>query len=286
MTASGTIFDLRELTVHDGPGIRSTVFFKGCPLRCAWCHNPEGIAFENELMIRARGCRDCRLCKEPCGHADCEGLGRCVHACPLGLVSCSGELITAERLAHRMLGVADMLDADGGGYTVSGGEPLAQPEFLFELIGRLKPHHVAIETSGFTGSGDFRRAMELADLVIIDIKHMDSVEHRRGTGLGNEEILRNLDLLVESDLDFWVRVPMIPGYNDHPENLDATARRLAPAAGRVRVELLGYNQLAGAKYPMLGRVYEPFFDEATQPDKARPVEILSPFVDRGIEARM
>ncbi|MGA2547153.1 MAG: glycyl-radical enzyme activating protein [Rectinemataceae bacterium] len=279
MAVSGTIFDLRELTVHDGPGIRSTVFFKGCPLHCAWCHNPEGISFEPELMVRKKGCRECGLCRRACGHPDCERLGRCVHCCPLGLVSASGERITAESLAERMLGVADMLDPEGGGYTISGGEPLAQPEFLFELIERLKPHHVAIETSGSAASGDFRRAMELADLMILDVKHMDGAEHRRGTGQGNETILRNLDGLVASGRHFWVRIPMIPGYNDSPANLAATAERLTPAAGRVRVELLGYNPLAGAKYPMLGRPYAPFFDESS-PIRAD----LSPFHDRGIEA--
>jgi pyruvate formate lyase activating enzyme len=195
------------------------------------------------------------------------------------LVSGSGERITAESLAERMLGVADMLDLDGGGYTISGGEPLAQPAFLFELIERLKPHHVAIETSGFAASDDFRRAMALADLVIIDLKHMDGAAHRRGTGQGNEAILRNIEELVASGSHFWLRIPMIPGYNDMPANLAATAELLAPAAGRVRVELLGYNPLAGAKYPMLGRPYTPFFDESS-PARAD----LSPFRERGIEA--
>jgi pyruvate formate lyase activating enzyme len=281
MSATGRIFDLREMAVHDGPGIRSTVFLKGCPLSCAWCHNPEGISFESELMVRRRGCRECGACRRPCVHPDCAGLGRCVHRCAMGLVSLAGEEVTAEALARRMFRVADMLGQDGGGYTVSGGEPLAQPGFLFELIGRLNPHHVAVETSGFGRREEFRRMVELADLVIVDLKHMDSAEHRRGTGQGNEAILMNVGDLVASGRRFWARVPLIPGFNDSPGNLAATARLLAPAAGRIRVELLGYNRLAGAKYPMLGRVYEPFFDES-----AKAAVDLSPFLELGIDARL
>ncbi len=291
MSASGRIFDLREMTVHDGPGIRCTVFFKGCPLSCAWCHNPEGISFEPELMVRAKGCRNCGRCREPCGHPDCAelgrslgrdrglGEGRCLHHCPQGLVSRAGEDVTAEALAARMLELGDMLE--GGGYTISGGEPLAQGEFLFEFVERLRPSHVAVETSGFAAPEIFREAMRRVDLVILDLKHMDSAAHLAGTGRPNETILRNLDELVASGAEFWVRVPLIPGYNDGAVNLAATARRLEPAAGRVRVELLSYNRLAGAKYGMLGREYRPFFDEAA------PAEAdLSPFRERGIAAEL
>jgi pyruvate formate lyase activating enzyme len=293
MSASGRIFDLREMTVHDGPGIRCTVFFKGCPLSCAWCHNPEGISFEPELMLRTAGCRHCGRCEEPCDHPDCaelgrslgqdrtKGAGRCLHRCPAGLVSRSGEELTAEKLAARMLELADLLDGGEGGYTISGGEPLAQSEFLFELVERLKPSHVAVETSGFAAPEIFREAMRRVDLIILDLKHMDSAAHLAGTGRPNEIILRNLDELVASGAEFWARVPLIPGYNDGAANLAATAERLAPAVGRVRVELLSCNRLAGAKYRMLGREYRPFFDE-TAPAEAD----LSPFRERGIAAEL
>jgi len=276
---TGRIFDLREMTVHDGPGIRCTAFFKGCPLRCAWCHNPEGISFAPEVMARPSGCVHCGRCEEPCDHPDCAGLGRCVHRCPMGLLSRCGEDLDPEALASKMLAVADLLDPSGGGFTFSGGEPLAQPDFLLEVARLLRPRHLAIETSGYAPAEVFDAAASAVDLVILDIKHADAAEHERGTGRSNELILRNLGSLIASGRHFWIRVPLIPGYNDGAGNLEATAALLEGAAGRVRVECLMYNRLAGAKYKMLGKTYEPFFDE----DGGRDPD-LSPFERRGIAA--
>jgi pyruvate formate lyase activating enzyme len=278
---TGRIFDFREMTVHDGPGIRCTVFFKGCPLRCAWCHNPEGISFAPVVMESSAGCAHCGGCRLPCDHLDCAGLGRCVHRCPRGLLSRYGEDIEPEALAARILSSADIAGEKGGGVTISGGEPLAQADFLFALLPLLRLHHLAIETSGLASPEVFRRMVASTDLVIMDIKHADSEEHKRGTGQGNELILRNLGILMETAEFFWIRIPLIPGYNDDAGNLEATAALLESAAGRVRVELLACNRLAGAKYKMLGQEYAPFFDE----DKAIGAD-LSPFVRRGIEAKL
>lgn len=260
----GIIFDIKEFTVHDGPGIRITVFFKGCPLRCQWCHNPEGLSIKPELMVRESSCIHCGKCREGCEHEECKSFDRCSKVCPLGLIKVSGMIFESRELATNLKKHKDFLEMNKGGITLSGGEPLFQPEFLIDLLKELKPLHTTVETSGYGSQPVFRHVIELADLILFDIKHTDPHEHRFYTGVDNKLIMENLYQLIKSEKRFIARVPLIPGINDSVENMENTAVLLKNAPGLERVELMPYNPFAGAKYPMIGKEYYPPFDEKAE----------------------
>lgn len=221
---TGRVFEIREFTLHDGPGVRTTVFFKGCPLRCAWCHNPEGQSFDVETMTRRDGTK----------------------------VVC-GQDWTAEALAEELLRNADIMKQSGGGVTFSGGEPLAQADFLLELVPLLKRGSVglAIETSGCADARTYRAVISRMDFVYQDLKHHDAAAFRKWCGGSLEDILRNVAWLKTSGVPHVFRVPCIPGVNDSVAYREAFRRMI----GEDSIEFLPYNQAAGAKYPMLGREY-------------------------------
>jgi len=256
----GVIFDIRELTVHDGPGVRTTVFLKGCPLRCNWCHNPEGQDPKPELMIRRAGCTDCGLCKKGCSHEECKPFSRCAKICPRNLIQICGQELDSETLAVLLKKNADIFLQTGGGVTISGGEPLSQGEFLMELLQKLPPVHTVVETSGFGDEEIFKQLVETADLILFDIKLMDPHMHEFWTGADNRLILKNLGCLISSGKPFTARMPLIPGVNDTEENFRQMARRLECARDRCVLEILPYNRLAGAKYETVSREYDPKFD--------------------------
>ena len=231
----GIVFSIEEFAINDGPGIRTTVFLKGCPLRCAWCHNPEGWSPLPEKMVK-------RGREETCGYR-----------------------ISSGELAGRLGRDRDLFRDSGGGVTFTGGEPLMQSPFLCEVMDGLKDMHKAVETSGYAREDAFRSVMERADSLLFDIKLVDSALHRKYTGAGNELILRNLKTLIASGKPFVARIPLIPGVNDTRGNMEATASLLQGAVGLQRVELLRYNRVAGAKYPMVGLSYRPPFDEEKEP---------------------
>lgn len=264
--AKGIIFDIKEFMVHDGPGIRVTVFFKGCPLKCNWCHNPEGLCFKPQLMVRESSCIKCGKCRQACTHDECKPYERCLKACPLGLIKVSGEEVESTELAEKLKSYESFLNMNGGGITISGGEPLAQPEFLLELLKELKPLHTAIETSGFGDPRIFEQTIMLADLILYDIKHMDNEKHKLFTGQDSTLIQNNLKTLIKSNKPFIARIPLIPGVNDTAENIELAAKALVNSPGLIRVELLPYNPFAGSKYKMVGNVYKPVFDEKAEPN--------------------
>jgi pyruvate formate lyase activating enzyme len=251
---SGLIFDIKEFAVHDGSGIRTTVFMKGCPLRCVWCHNPEGLSGKRELYVSQNNCTGCGLCRRECSHEECKPFGRCLHICPQDLVRVAGEKWEAETLAKKLLRYEQLFNSTGGGVTISGGEPLLQADFCRELLELLRGRiHTAIETSGFAPSEDFSRVVELCDFVFMDIKLADPDMHKKYTGVDNAMILQNAELLKSSGKPHRFRTPLIPGITDTDENLAAIEKIVGDSAW----ERLPYNELAPVKYKNVGREYDP-----------------------------
>lgn len=241
----GIIFDIKEFGVNDGPGLRTTVFLKGCPLRCSWCHNPEGLERQPEITVRHNGCTGCGLCRRGCTHEDCKPYDRCLHICPLGLISVVGEEITDENLALRIKKSQNI--PNPGGVTFSGGEPLMQAPFLLSVMEKIPKIPIAIETSGYAPSEIFEKVVEKCELVYMDIKIADEKMHKKYTGVSNKPILQNLEILKNGGKTAVIRTPLVPGITDTKENLSAIEKLV----GNLPHELLPYNTLAKAKYSML-----------------------------------
>lgn len=249
----GLVFDIKEFAVHDGEGIRTTVFLKGCPLRCVWCHNPEGLSPKKELYQKFNGCLGCGICSIPCDHEECKEIGRCLHVCPKNLISVAGVELETKALADKLLAHKNFFDTMGGGITLSGGEPLLQVDFCVELLTLLKGQvHIAIETSGYAKSDDFKKVISLCDFVYMDIKLADSEQHKKYTGVDNKIILENAKYLKQSGIPHTFRTPLIPNITDTEENLSAIEKIVKGSAW----ESLDYNPLAGAKYASVGRKFE------------------------------
>ncbi len=248
---NGVIFDIKEFTVHDGPGSRITVFLKGCPLRCRWCHNPEGLSVAKQLMYKEKFCSRCGACRQPCGHEGCKPFSRCIHACANGCLSIVGEEVSSDVLAQRLLKYVDILRMMNGGITISGGEPLLQSEFVCELVEKLGGVHKAIQTSGYAAPEIYKKVINHFDFCLQDIKLVDRDAHVWYTGVSNENILKNVEWLKQSGKPFVFRLPLIPEITDTEDNLKA----ISDIVGEYRVELMPYNELAGAKYGMVGMEY-------------------------------
>ena len=241
---SGIVFDIKEFTIHDGPGIRTTVFMKGCPLSCMWCHNPEGQSLQPQII---RGLAGERL---------------------------AGQKYTATQLAALLNQQAAIFQANEGGVTFSGGEPLMQAEFVAEVIDLLPGIHILLDTSGYGSKRNFQNLVDRADLIFFDIKLVDRPAHQHYTGCDNDLILNNLQVLSASGKPFVIRVPLVPGVTDSDENLAAIAQTVSGLSGLIRVDLLPYNQAAGSKYQYAGMEFKPGYDET------RPLNINMTLFER------
>ena len=247
----GTIFDVKEFSIHDGPGGRTTVFLKGCPLRCRWCHNPEGLSVLPQLMKKTKICVHCGICKKKCEHLECKPFDVCIHSCPNGALSISGKTIDSAELAEKLKINKAIYESLGGGITISGGEPLLQADFVCDLAEKLSGIHMAIQTSGYAETEIYKRVISKFSYVMQDIKLFDETEHIKYTGVSNKRILKNIEWLKCSGKKFVFRIPMIPNITDTEENIAAIKK----ITDGYNIEFLKYNNLAPAKYEMLGMKY-------------------------------
>ena len=261
----GLIFSIEEFSLYDGPGIRTAVFFKGCPLRCCWCHNPEGLEKKPQILKSPNGCLHCGRCIEEAKKHGGIFTEECIYVCPRNLLRESGKFYSVEALCGKLLKNADILAQSGGGITFTGGECLMQIDFLTEVARTLKGKiHLAIETSGYADCKKFANLLQYIDLAMFDLKIIDREKFRKYVGADNKTILKNFEILNESGVEFIARTPLIPDVTDTEENLTAIAE-IVSRTRALWVELLPYNKMAGSKYKMLGKTYLPKFDERAEP---------------------
>lgn len=258
------------MSIHDGPGIRTTVFFKGCPLNCLWCSNPESQKVEKEVACFQSRCVTCGYCAEVCpkglieaqppfeitNREECDLCEICVKECCTNAKKVVGEDYTVDELLKEIMKDKSFYDSSGGGVTFSGGEPLMQSAFLKEILAACRENgvHTAIETTGMTDTDSLIETAALLDLIFYDVKHMDDETHRDITGVSNERIIANLAALAKAHDNIVVRIPVIPGINDSTENLRKTAD-YAASLNIPSIELLPYHNLGEVKYGQLGREY-------------------------------
>lgn len=294
---SGFLMDVKPFAVHDGPGIRTTLFLKGCPLKCVWCHNPEGISRTPQLAFYAHKCVHCGECAAVCPRGahrmregrheffpePCNACGACERVCPGGALRLFGRKISVGQAVEILLKDRLFYEESGGGVTLSGGEPLLQSAFCREVLAEMKKEgiHTAVDTCGFVRWEAFEQVLPVTDLFLYDLKHTDSAQHRKLTGQGNELILENLRKLSGRKARIEVRIPLVPGCNDSPENVRRTGELLENLSVE-KVRLLRCHSLARSKYAALGMSDTIPVLEAMPEDRLR--EIIGTLRGYGVNA--
>jgi pyruvate formate lyase activating enzyme len=270
-TPCGTIFDIKKFSIHDGPGIRTTIFLKGCPLHCAWCHNPEGISPLKEIQFWNKRCISCHECVLACENQAikildgklfrdpelCQGCGSCAEICPAEATEIIGQTMSVSDVLREIEKDVLYYDQSGGGVTFSGGEPLLQITFLEAILRACKDHgiHTTVDTSGFVKYQNFQRLNPLTDLYLFDIKIIDNDRHLNFTGVPNQLILENLTKLSKSGVEIIVRIPIIPGVNDDDENIDKIGEYIISLDRNHLVNILPYHCAAADKYERMNHKY-------------------------------
>ncbi|MGE5652919.1 MAG: glycyl-radical enzyme activating protein [Bacillota bacterium] len=288
----GMVFDIKHYALHDGPGIRTTVFLKGCPLSCWWCHNPESQSSAAGLMLHPERCIACGRCREVCpngaihGESQCVRCGACVLACPAEARQMVGRTMTVDDVMSEIRKDSAFYDESRGGATFSGGEPLSQPGFLMDLLEhcRTEEIHTVVDTAGFASRSTILAVARLTDLFLYDLKHMDSICHERLTGVPNAQILDNLRCLADIGARFSIRMPIIPGINDDEANLDATGHFITSLAGTKEIDILPYHASASEKYRRLGLYYR--LSEVNPPSDTRMQQIAAFLRSYGLSVRV
>jgi pyruvate formate lyase activating enzyme len=305
----GTLFDLQRTSLHDGPGICTAVFLKGCPLRCAWCHNPESQARGRAISFRAEVCAACGACVQVCPHGAhtivplvsnhhpeavhiynrdlCKQCGECAEACLYDALSVAGTEVTVAAVMDAVRKDIPYYQKSGGGLTITGGEPMLQPEFTLELLKAAKVEgiHTCLETCGWASQRAYQSVLPFVDLFLFDYKGTAPEAHRRWTGVSNELILANLDFLYRRGAQIWLRCPLIPTINDSDEHLAALAALEQRYPNLAGIELLPYHNIGNSKYARYGMENPlPALATADEPDKQRWMRAIH--AAGGVKARL